>query len=57
MNPSEDRKSLVLGIKLRVSFRISSNRGVLSPAGRLDPLNQLSFLRGFFVFAEKQNSF
>lgn len=47
INPSEAKKCLVLGTKLRVSFKISSNRGVLSPAGRLHPLNQLLFLGVF----------
>lgn len=41
INPSEAKKCLVQGTKLRTSFRISSNRGVFLPAGRLHPLNQL----------------
>lgn len=56
INPSEAKKCLFLGTKLRVSFRVSSNRGVLSPEGRLHPLNQLLFLGlFFFLFAVKQD--
>jgi len=41
INPSKAKKCLVLGRKLKASFRISSYRGMLLPAGRLRPLNHI----------------
>lgn len=47
INPSKAKKCLVLGRKLKASFRISSYRGMLLPAGRLHPLNQIQLLGAF----------